>query len=120
MVKKYKSQKALLSKYSDYIDWSVKHNLNLFRSHKNNSDEHELAKYLVYRECIKKDINVMVECHFRLGGRADIFNIDSGIVVEILSTETMEQFQKKKAYYPKDLILFPIVATEIIKGRELF
>ena len=48
--------------------------LNHFRYSPNNTDEHEDAKYKVFKILRKKGHNLMVEPIFEKGGRADILD----------------------------------------------
>lgn len=66
------------------------------------SDEHEDMKYEAYKALRKRGVDVMTEAIFVENGRADLLTC-SGIVYEILHSETDEEFQEKKKRYPKEL-----------------
>ena len=91
---------------------------NRFGSHRNcckiimgNSYEHELAKF---NRCFK-EINdgkeILTECVFETGGKADILVLDDGLVVECLVSEKKEECMNKIQKYP------PCLMVEYIEVR---
>ncbi len=76
--------------------------INDFRDAANNSDEHEVAKLLVFRELRAMGHNLIVEAIFRDGQRADILNLTTGTAIEIKYTEKEKDSMKKN--YPVDIL----------------
>ena len=81
----------------------------------NNTDAHEdtkweICKFLARagREFITEAIFDSGEIYDRWGGRADIFVLDKGIVIEVLESETEEQFKEKVKKYPESLEVFGV------------
>jgi len=77
---------------------------NAVKISKGNTFEHELSKFLVCWEILQQDNAFLTECIFNTGKRCDILNLDSATAIEILMSETREQFEKKVLGYPVDVI----------------
>ncbi len=84
---------------------------NCFRYHKNNSDMHELAKFLKYKELVDSGHVVMTEVIFENGSRCDILDLTDGIIIEILYSESLEEAEKKAEKYP--------FTTEYVRAEEI-
>jgi len=67
-----------------------------------NSDAHELMKYMICRQLNKEGKDFLTEVIFENGKRADILCLDTHIIYEVIVSET-EKSQKSKTqnYYPK-------------------
>lgn len=73
---------------------------------KHNTYEHELKKFNMAWQTLKEGDKFYTEAEFKDNQcRADLFNISKGVIVEILLSETIEEFEKKKSYYPKELTI---------------
>ena len=72
--------------------------------HKNNTFEHELAKFLVMYEEIMNGGEVYSEARFLNKSRADIYNITSNTAIEIVNSETEKSIENKKNKYPCNII----------------
>jgi succinyl-CoA synthetase beta subunit len=75
--------------------------LNCFRTNLTNTKAHEITKFLVFLELRARGYEVFTEAVFK-EGRADIFiiNIDGGMIIEIITTETREECIEKIKKYP--------------------
>ena len=88
--------------------------VNEFRDAANNTDFHEVAKLLVYRELRAMNHNLIVEAIFENeSGRVDILDLTTATAYEIAHTETDKQFLAKN--YPVDKIL--LNAKDVIDKR---
>ena len=74
-----------------------------FRWHDSNSDAHELKKLEVFLERKRLGHSVMTEAVFEGGGRCDVLDLSSGLVIEILASETEEEAREKVGLYPASL-----------------
>lgn len=86
--------------------------LNKFRTFVNNTNNHEIAKLIVFLELRRKKHNLITEAIFLNGQRADILDLTAGFAIEILGTETEEMCNKKT--YP--VFITKIKATDIIQN----
>lgn len=62
-----------------------------------------MAKYLICRFLMKNNFEFYTEAKLIGGGRADIFVLDKGLIIEVLSSETVEQLAEKTKKYPVGL-----------------
>jgi len=88
---------------------------NCFRSYSSETRSHISRKFQVWLELLKAGCTIYTEAIFINGCRADIFAImpDGRVkVIEILETETDEEFLDKIRKYPKEI-------DTIIKVREV-
>lgn len=104
---KYKRRKQTLQ----LLDSCYNRDINKFKDANNNTDIHDLVKYLVFRELKKQGHEVIVEARFLYNkGRADILDLTERIVYEIVMTEKEESILRKKQDYPLPL--------EVINAKE--
>ena len=77
--------------------------------HSNNSLEHEQTKLAVVHKLKNLGFDVWTECRFD-SGRGDIVAIKEGLgyIIEILHSETKEQYELKKEKYPDEFTLIEI------------
>lgn len=95
--------------------------VNCVHFFKNNTTNHEMAKAKVCMALLKLNRDFMTEAIFTNGKRADVVDLEFGVVYEILETETMEEFKKKLDTYPISFLVIPLLAKDIIEGRfDLF
>ncbi len=86
--------------------------INQFRDAENNSDIHEVAKLLVFRELKAMKHSLIVEAIFEDGsGRVDVLDLTTATAYEILKTETTKEFEAKE--YPVTKIL--LKAEDVLK-----
>src|SRR3972149_2446484 len=74
----------------------------------NNTDAHEDTKWEICKFLARAGREFITEAIFEKGGRADIFVLDKGIVIEVLESETEEQFREKTKKYPESLEVFGV------------
>jgi len=93
---------------------------NCFRYHKNNTENHENVKYLIYKKLIDHGWDVWTECIFNNGSRADIFAI-KGKRARIIEIETKksekelsEKMITKEKNYPKEIEIEVIMANKFV------
>jgi len=89
--------------------------MNYFRYWKSRDESeaherHEQKKYELYREIIKCGHNVLVEPIFVGGGRADIFDISNGVIMEIVVSESKESIEEKRKKYPSGVEIVEVRA----------
>jgi len=76
---------------------------NCIRISTSNSLIHEHAKMEKAYELIKQGHKIVTEAIFENGGRADILDLDTGTIFEILKSETEEMAIMKRLKYPPGL-----------------
>lgn len=74
--------------------------VNHFRYFPNNREEHEDRKYEVFKYLRKLKHELIVEAIFLNGSRADILDLTTGVIYEVIFTETEEECQEKVKSYP--------------------
>lgn len=62
--------------------------------------EHEYKKLKVCMELTALGHKLLTECHFKSGGIADIFDLDTGTAYEIVNSESDKSIELKKNKYP--------------------
>ena len=86
------------------ISLSNRNHSNCIRIGENETYNHARAKFEVCKKLLDGGNEFYTECIFENNqGRADIFCLDTKVVVEILSTETLEQCKEKVEKYPSGL-----------------
>jgi len=90
---------------------------NSVRLNTHNSIQHELAKCKVAYELIADGNTILTEAIFKNGSRADILIPELFIVYEILHSETTKEVLLKKDYYPKELEIRPLLASDVLKNN---
>lgn len=73
-----------------------------------NSDSHEIGKARIALQLLRQGHDFITEAEFRDGGRADVFDLVTGEVWEVLTSETEEECKEKIKKYPvpPDMIHF--------------
>ena len=98
------------------LDHSINYRRNVLYIHKQNSLEHELGKFLVAWELLQNESEIVTEAWFKQRkGRADVFELDTMTVYEVLETEEAARFNAKSLYYPHNVTIVGIKAEDIIK-----
>jgi RecB family endonuclease NucS len=118
------------SKYtqkSNYLKSFIKFNSltgskeNMFQYFSNNTDLHEITKFRVFMELIKRGYKVFTEVEFKEGkGRADIVCFDSkgnGYIIEIVNSEGQESINEKYDKYPIDFEIIVIHCNKPIEEQ---
>jgi len=83
--------------------------LNSLRFSLSESKQHIMKKLEVCIDLLSKNHKFITEAIFENGSRCDVLDLTSGVVYEILCSETDEIFEEKIKKYPKEL--------EIVKVR---
>lgn len=86
---------------------------NVIKINKNNTFEHELAKFLMSWELIQSGQDIVTEAIFQNNKRADILALQDGIAYEILCSEKPENILKKEKEYP--VAIKPFKAQKVIE-----
>lgn len=84
--------------------------VNCLRLHNNNSDIHNDKIIAVAKEFMKMNIPFMTEAEFIMGGRADLINLFTHEIYEIMVTESDESIENKIRNYPS---LFKVIKVKI-------
>lgn len=85
------------------LDYSYRREVNVIKIHQHNSNLHEELKQKICENILTKNEKFVCEAIFVSGGRADVFNISTGEVFEIMISEHEESINKKKLLYPQDV-----------------
>ena len=91
---------------------------NTVRINVHNTLQHETAKLIKTYELIKDGLEVYTEVIFKNKARADIFVPERYQVIEILHSETEEQLEKKRDYYPESLDIIYFKTSEVLENEE--
>ena len=86
------------------LDLSYKGKRNAVYVNGNEGKLHALKKADICHELRKRDMEFYTECIFKNKKRADILVLDSAKIIEVLSSEKIEDAVLKKEFYP-----FPIL-----------
>lgn len=81
------------------LDPAFKWEFDILKFNAHNTLEHHLAMCKVCYQLKKEGRKFITEAIFKSGLRADIFIPDESLVIEVLCSETMQQFNKKKDKY---------------------
>jgi len=97
------------------LDNSYNIKANVIKINTHNNLLHEVAKLKKCYSLIKEGKEVYTEVTFKkpYSGRADILVPELFLVIEILDTETIEKFNKKKLYYPECLNIVGVRAEDV-------
>ena len=103
------------------VDTSYKLIKNYVKPHPQNSDEHEIAKFIKCLQLMREGKEIYTEVKFKTGkGRCDILVPEDFQVFEILYSETTEEALIKTKKYPKQLEIFLISSKEILEENKAF
>ncbi|VVB70669.1 Uncharacterised protein [uncultured archaeon] len=84
--------------------YKINHHRNVIYLNTGNSLEHERKKFEVAYAIQAEGHEFITEAEFKTPegkiGRVDVVNLDTGICIEILSSEKEESIAKKKEFYP--------------------
>jgi len=93
--------------------------VNCYRYGANNTDEHEDMKFQVFKQLRKWGHDVLTEAIFENGKRADIIDIDEGIIYEVTHTETEKMLEEKIENYPDIFEVRRVKAAQEFKEELL-
>ena len=100
------------------LDNSFNNKPNVIKINKHNSITHELAKCKLCILLHKEGHEFVTEAIFKDSkGRADIFLTKRLEVYEVLESETLAKFNKKKHKYPVEVTIYGIKAKEILDDK---
>jgi len=78
-------------------------------------EDHFMKKCEVFYSLRKLGHDVITEAIFEKGGRADIVDLNQGVVYEILHTESRERFNQKKKTYPSCYVIIAVMTKDDLK-----
>jgi len=85
----------------------------------NNTWQHEFRKFQIFWALRKQGHNVMTETIFTNGKRADIIDMDNGVIFEVTFTETEKKLEEKTEHYPEIFEIRRIDATKEFDEKML-
>jgi len=94
------------------LDDAFRKDRNMVKIGKGNTKAHERTKFDICWGLLQEDRNFVTEARFKSGGRADVFDITTGVVYEVICSETKKQCEEKVKKYPCEL---EIIIVEAIK-----
>ena len=89
--------------------------VNCFRYFPNNTDNHEDAKYKLFKMLRKKGHSVLIEPIFTNGSRCDVLDLTAAQIYEVMETEDKTSMIKKALKYPYIFALRGLYAAEILE-----
>jgi len=95
----------------NHLEYHTRH-INCIRLHKSTNKKHRNKMVEICNWLIDNGYHFVTEAKFKKGGRADIVVLETGDAYEIMNTEEMERFNKKK--YP--IPTYPIKVTDKWRG----
>ena len=93
--------------------------VNCLRLFKNNTIEHEQTKFLVCWTLLKWGHEFITEPIFNNGKRADVIDLNTGIIYEVIKSETEEKLADKVESYPGVFEVRKVNANEPFKEELL-
>lgn len=75
-----------------------------FRALMSETDEHIIEKFVEWLFLRREGHRILCEPIFLNGKRADLLDLSSGTVVEVLKSETDDMFKEKVKDYPEELL----------------
>lgn len=87
-------------KSKGFLDPQYNTKEGVIKLNKNNTLQHELAKFFLAWEALQNDQAFVTEAIFKNGKRADLFNLDDCTAYEVLHSETVKYFNSKIESYP--------------------
>ncbi len=113
------SKRALLIQRNNtarLLEPHSKRERNVVRVNVGNSLKHELAKFYL-NWCLRRNgSETVTEAIFRgYRARADVLELDTATVYEILHSETKERFFGKALYYPADVQIVSCEAEALVE-----
>lgn len=75
------------------------------RFNTSNTLSHEIGKFLLAWKLASEEHDFVTEAEFKDGGRADVLDLDTGVAMEVLHSETLDMVIAKTAIYPVDVIV---------------
>ena len=122
------NQKKSYSK-TNYLKNFIKYNslsgskANMFQYNSNCTDIHEIHKFRVFMELIKRDFIVFTEVEFKKNlGRCDLLCFDKkgeGHIFEIVNSESEESINKKLDKYPIDFEVHLIYCNKNLEEQVI-
>lgn len=100
----------------EYLDQQFNTKEGVIKLNKNNTIQHEIAKFLLAWEMLQNKQAFVTEAIFKNGKRADIFNLDDCTAYEVLHSETEKYFNSKLESYPVPVKAFR--SSEVIKHYQ--
>ena len=85
--------------------------INKLKINVTNGFIHELVKFIVFFKLRKYEHDIVTEAIFSNGKRADILDLTSNVIYEVLNTERTENIDLKQAKYPCKII--PIFCKDL-------
>ena len=76
----------------------------IMRYNYKNTKAHEIKKLEVCMELTEQGHKLLTECLFKNGSRADIYDLDDGVAIEIVASETDKSIKNKEQKYPCKVI----------------
>lgn len=90
------------------IDRTFKININEIKQNKAAGTKHEQIKEKICNDFLNKKEWFVTDCVFKKindkQGKADVFNLDTSTIYEIINSESESRFNNKINYYPKAII----------------
>ena len=93
---------VLIGKNVSIVSFSDKVHKNCLRIGNGETDSHALVKFWIYRWLRLNLFDVITECRFKNGKRADLFvlNYGDGLAIEVVCSETANSILDKRMSYP--------------------
>lgn len=88
------------------LDNAYNHKSNVLKISRNNTLEHELAKFFLAWEILQAGGDFVSEAIFLNGKRSDVFNLELCEAWEVVHSEKDSSIQNKKEVYPCKVIKF--------------
>ena len=108
-----KIPQSVLTEREFDLSYNVKEGVCKFNIH--NSEEHEMAKALLMFRMMHNGHKMFSEVIFKgKKARADLVNATTGTIIELLSSEKIEDAKEKEKYYPASLMIQYYDAKDVL------
>lgn len=103
------------NKFRRVLSKSYKADPNKVKISSANTYQHEMVKAAICTILIRRKHEVVTEAIFEGGGRADVFDLTTGVVYEVLHTEDQAYFESKKDRYPQEIVeIVPVKTGDLL------
>ena len=104
----YKQKETIRRDNLNLLEWHETSHINCFRLNVGNTFEHELKKFEIFYDLRKNKEDVITEARFKCGIRADVFEINAGIIWEVMHTETNQSISEKQNKLPAHIRIIKV------------
>jgi len=107
-----KDEIRMVMRNKSLFDWRSQRNVIKFNPA--NGLIHELVKAAICYKLLEAGHDFLTEAEFK-GGRADVVDLTTGVIYEIMESETNTSIEAKRAVYPLPIV--PVETTRFLSDK---